>query len=64
LGTVSVVLIASAAAAPPAADAAATAASTPGSSRSIGSRSPIRPVEQTAISPAEAGIALAARSAV
>ncbi len=49
----SVVLIASAAARPPARDASATAASIPGSSLSIGSRSPIRPVEQTAISPAE-----------
>ena len=52
-GTVSVVLIASAAASPPCpADAWAVAAVTPASSRSSGSRSPISPVEQTAISPA------------
>ena len=45
-------MIASAAAVPPSADAAdAAAASTPGSSLSMGSRSPISPVEQTAISP-------------
>ena len=49
---VSVVRIASAASAPPSASSAAAAASTPASSRSIGSRSPIRPVEQTATSPA------------
>src|SRR6185437_8179875 len=62
--TVSVVLIASAAARPPAREASATAALTPGSSLSIGSRSPIRPVEQTAISPAESSIAAARCSAV
>src|SRR5271165_6066894 len=59
--TVSVVLIASAAASPPAREASATAASTPGSSLSIGSRSPIRPVEQTAISPAPTSPSAAAR---
>src|SRR5271165_59505 len=62
--TVSVVLIASAAARPPAREASATAASTPGSSLSIGNRSPIRPVEQTAISPAPTSIAVAKFSAV
>ena len=65
LGTVSVVLMASAAAAPPpplSADAAAF--STAGSSSSIGSRSPISPVEQTATWPAAAEIAPASRSAV
>ena len=62
--TVSVVLIASAAARPPAREASATAALTPGSSLSMGSRSPIRPVEQTAISPAESPIAAARCSAV
>ena len=40
------------------------AASTPGSSVSIGSRSPIRPVEQIAISPAESPSASASCSAV
>ncbi len=50
--TVSVVQIASAAAGPPVADAPATALVTPGSSRSMGSRIPISPVEQTATSPA------------
>src|SRR5271166_5463267 len=59
--TVSVVLIASAAASPPAREASATAASTPGRSLSIGSRSPIRPVEQTAISPAPTSPSAAAR---
>ena len=52
-GTVSVVMMASAAAAPPSEVSAAAAASTPASSRSIGSRSPIRPVEQTTTSPDE-----------
>ena len=57
--TVSVVRIASAACTPSLREASATAASTPGSSLSIGSRSPIRPVEQTAISPAESSRAAA-----
>ena len=48
LETVSVVMIAVAASAPPSALSAAHAASTPGRSLSIGSRSPISPVEQTA----------------
>ena len=61
---VSVVRIASAACTPPDRSASATAASTAGSSLSIGSRSPIRPVEQTAISPAESSSAAASRSAV
>ena len=56
---VSVVRIASAACTPPDRSASATAASTAGSSLSIGSRSPIRPVEQTAISPAESSRAAA-----
>src|SRR5215472_530014 len=47
---VSVVMMAAAASGPPAADTDAVAASTPRSSRCIGSRSPIRPVEQTATS--------------
>ena len=51
--TVSVVLIASAAVVPPLREASPSAASSPPSSRSIGSRSPIRPVEHTAISPAD-----------
>ena len=49
---VSVVMIASAATGPPSAARAAAAASTPPRSRSIGSRSPMRPVEQTTTSPA------------
>ena len=64
LTTVSVVRIASAANRPPARDTAATAASTPGSSLSMGSRSPISPVEQTAISPGESSMAWARCSAV
>jgi hypothetical protein len=64
LTTVSVVRIASAACTPPLLSASATAASTAGSSLSIGSRSPIRPVEHTAISPAESSSAAASRSAV
>ncbi len=63
-GTVSVVLMASAAAAPPALSAAAAALSTAGSSRSIGSRCPIRPVEQTAISAAGQPAGPASRCAV
>ena len=60
----SVVRIASAANRPPARDTAAAAASTPGSSLSMGSRSPISPVEQTAISPGESSMAWARCSAV
>ena len=63
-GTVSVVRIAVAAASPPAPDSAAAALSTPGSSASIGSRSPIRPVEQTATSIAPMPSAAATASAV
>ncbi len=63
LATVSVVLMASAAARPPARDASARAASTPPSNGSMGSRSPIRPVEHTAISPAESASPAARRSA-
>ena len=63
LVTVSVVLIASAAARPPARDASARAASTPPNNGSMGSRSPIRPVEHTAISPAESSSPAARRSA-
>ena len=44
-------MIARAASSPPSAPSSGTAASTPASSRSIGSRSPISPVEQTATSP-------------
>ena len=51
--TVSVVMIAVAAAAPPSSDKAAAAAPTPGRSFSIGSCSPISPVEHTAMSVAE-----------
>src|SRR6185369_3213336 len=50
--TVSVVRIASAAAGPPSAESCAIVRVTPPSSRSIGSRTPISPVEQTATSPA------------
>src|SRR5215467_4192772 len=64
LATVSVVLIASAAARPPDREASATAASAPASRRSMGRRSPIRPVEQTAISPAESASRSARRSAL
>ncbi len=52
LCTVSVVLMAMAAASPPSSDSAATAVSMPGSSLSMGSRTPIRPVDATATSPA------------
>ena len=52
LATVSVVMIASPRRRRPRRDRAACAAVTPGSSRSIGRRSPISPVEQTATSPA------------
>src|ERR1035438_4078841 len=44
--------------------ASARAASSPASSRSIGSRSPMSPVEHTAISPAESPRAAASRSAL
>ena len=64
LATVSVVMMAVAAACPPATDAEAAAASTPTSSRCIGSRSPISPVEQTAISPGCTESSLARCSAV
>src|SRR5690606_22277863 len=53
LGTVSVVMMATAASWPPASDSAAAAASTPLSSVSMGSRTPMRPVEHTPTSPAE-----------
>jgi len=62
LGRVSVVMIASAAAGPPSRASPRTAASTPGSSLSIGSSSPIRPVEQTATSIAPIGCRCAAVS--
>ncbi len=52
LETESVVMMAVAAAVPPSAASDACASSTPGSSRSIGSRTPMSPVEQTATSPA------------
>ena len=64
LGRVSVVMIASAASRPPSGVEPGTASSTPASSASIGSRSPIRPVEQTATSPAETPSSAAACSAV
>ena len=48
LGTVSVVMMARAAAAPPLSDSAGTARSTPFSISSIGSWTPMRPVEATA----------------
>src|SRR5215475_4815312 len=56
--------MASAAASPPAREAPATAASAPASRRSIGRRSPISPVEQMAISPADSPSAAARRSAL
>ena len=62
--TVSVVRMASAASVPPSADRAAAAPVTPAVSRSIGSSSPISPVEQTATSPAETPSACATCSAV
>ncbi len=64
LATVSVVLMASAASSPPPALSAAAAAATPGSSRSIGSRSPMSPVEQMATSAAETPSSSATCSAV
>src|SRR5215813_3123283 len=56
--------MASAAASPPTREASATAASAPASRSSIGSRSPIRPVEQMAISPADSPSVAARRSAL
>ena len=56
--------MASAASVPPSADRAAAAPVTPAVSRSIGSSSPISPVEQTATSPAETPSACATCSAV
>ncbi len=64
LGTESVVMIARAASSAPDTASSGTAASTPASSRSIGRRSPIRPVEQTATSPADSSSAIATHSAV
>ena len=64
LGTVSVVMIATAASGPPSGESASTATSTPASSVSMGSRSPIRPVEQTTTSPAEISSAAPTFSAV
>ncbi len=64
LCTVSVVLIAIAAFSPPCADRPAAARPMPGRSLSIGSRTPISPVEATAISPAPQPRASAAFSAV
>ena len=58
LGTESVVMIARAASSAPDTASSGTAASTPASSRSIGRRSPIRPVEQTATSPADSSSAI------
>ena len=52
-GTVSVVMIAVAASGRRAGSRAAAATSTPASSRSMGSRSPMRPVEHTTTSPGE-----------
>ncbi len=52
LWTVSVVLMAMAAFSPPCSESCAAAVSTPGSSLSIGSSRPMRPVEQTATSTA------------
>src|SRR5437763_6230792 len=56
--------MASAAASPPAREASATAASAPASRDPIGRRSPISPVEQMAISPADSPSAAARRSAL
>ncbi len=64
LGTVSVVMIASAAAAPPSPVSDAAAAVTPGRRRSIGRRSPMSPVEHTTTSPAAAPRTSATCSAV
>ena len=57
-------MMARAASSAPAAASSGTAASTPASSRSMGSGSPISPVEQTATSPAETPSAMATHSAV
>ncbi len=62
--TVSVVMIADAAAGPPSTESAATAAPMPASMRSMGSSSPMRPVEHTATSPAATPTARATSSAV
>src|SRR5919107_2858427 len=64
LGTESVVMIARAASGPPSSDSAFTAAVTPAVSRSIGSRTPISPVLQTATSIAPRPSSAAACSAV
>jgi hypothetical protein len=64
LWTVSVVLMAMAAFSPPCSLRAAAAFSTPGSSLSMGSRTPMRPVEATATSPAPIPRTSAAFSAV
>ena len=64
LDTESVVMIAVAAASWPCGVSEATAAATPGRSRSIGSRSPMSPVEHTATSPAEIARRSATCSAV
>ncbi len=63
-GRVSVVMMACAAAAPPSGDSASAAAPTPASSEAIGSRTPIRPVEHTATSPAPMSSSEATFSAV
>ena len=64
LATVSVVRMASAASGPPSLSRAAAARVMPASSASIGSRSPISPVEHTATSPAPMSSAVATYSAV
>ena len=64
LGTVSVVMIASAAAGPPSSDRSWVASSMPASTLSMGSRTPISPVEQTATSVTSAPIASAVHSAI
>jgi hypothetical protein len=64
LGTLSVVMIARAASGPPSSDSASTAAVTPALSLSMGSRTPIRPVEATATSIAPMPSSAAACSAV
>ena len=63
LATVSVVMIACAASTPPSPEREAKAASTPAASLSIGSRSPMSPVEHTPISAAPVSVPSAVRSA-
>ncbi len=64
LWTESVVLIATAASSPPSGESSPPAAAMPAVTRSIGSRTPIRPVEHTATSCGSTSTAPAVRSAI